>query len=181
MSVQDRIAELEREVARKKALVNAKITLPKDTPEDVKVEVQAAITEALLKIASGEASQSEQIFSEDEVKVLKLLANRAQTKSATTTVVKEQPSNTTNVVKTEKALGKIEKNVNLEPGGMKGHEAEIVDLDSVPVSQRGKVSSMEKCMVMEEREDGLVHVMTRGGVRFNIDPQFLNFDLASNQ
>lgn len=181
MSVQDKIAELEREVARKKALVNAKITLPKDTPDDVKAEVQAAITEALLKIASSEDSQTSEIFTEDEVKVLKLLANRAQSKASTTTVVKEQPASTTNVVKTDKALGKIDKNITPEPGGLKGHEVEIIDLDAVPVAQRGKVSSMEKCMIMEEREDGLVHVLTRGGVRFNIDPQFLNFDLVSNQ
>jgi len=39
---------------------------------------------------------------------------------------------------------------------------------------------MDKCMVMDERDDGLVHVMTRSGVRFNIDPQFLNFDIQSN-
>jgi len=64
MSVQDRIAELEREVARKKALVNAKITLPKDTPEAVKTEVMAAITEALFKLAANEQVESQSAFTE---------------------------------------------------------------------------------------------------------------------
>ena len=179
MRVQDRIAELEREVARKKALVNAKITLPKDTPEAVKTEVMAAITEALLKLAANEQVQTQSAFTDEEVKVLKILANRAQGKSSTTTV-------TSNVVKTdapakeEKALGKIEKTPTPTAGSYKGQEAEIVDLEGVPISQRGKVASMDKCMVMDERDDGLVHVMTRSGVRFNIDPQFLNFDIESN-
>ena len=178
MSVQDRIAELEREVARKKALVNAKITLPKDTPETVKTEVMAAITEALLKLAANEQVQSQSGFTDEEVKVLKLLANRAQVKSGTTTV-------TPNVVKAapakeERTLAKIEKAPVPTAGSYKGQEAEIIDLEGVPISQRGKVASMDKCMVMDERDDGLVHVMTRSGVRFNIDPQFLNFDIQSN-
>ena len=72
MSVQDKIAELERQVARKKALVNAKITLPKDTPEDVKVEVNAAIQEALMKLADSEAGTSINTFTSEEITVLKL-------------------------------------------------------------------------------------------------------------
>lgn len=180
LSVQDKIAELEREVARKKALVNAKITLPKDTPEDVKAEVNAAITEALLKIASNDELSSSGVFTDEEIKVLKLLANRAQGKAPTTLVVKAAPSNTTNVVKVEKALGKIDKNPTPEAGSRKGLEAEVIDLEGVPVAQRGKIGSMEKCLVVEEREDGLLHVLTRGGVRFNVSPEFLNFDISSN-
>jgi hypothetical protein len=179
VSVQDRIAELEREVARKKALVNAKITLPKDTPEAVKTEVMAEITEALLKLAANEQIESQSAFTEEEVKVLKLLANRAQGKSATTT----SPSDAVKAdapAKEEKVLGKIEKNPVPTAGSYKGLEAEIVDLSGVPVSQRGKVASMDRCLVMDERDDGLVHVITRSGVRFNIDPQFLNFDIESN-
>lgn len=181
MSVQDKIAELERQVARKKALVNAKITLPKDTPEDVKTEVSALITEALLKIASDDASQGSETFTADEVMILKLLAKRAQTKSATSEQAKQ---NTTNVVTPnpelgEKVHGKIEKNPAFIEGSYVGREAEIMSLDAVPVRQRGKVIPMEKCKVMEQREDGLLHILTIGGVRFNISPDDLNFDIES--
>jgi hypothetical protein len=138
----------------------------------------AEITEALLKLAANEQIESQSAFTEEEVKVLKLLANRAQGKSATTTsnpdAVKAAPA------KEEKVLGKIEKNPIPTAGSYKGQEAEIVDLSGVPVSQRGKVASMDRCLVMDERDDGLVHVITRSGVRFNIDPQFLNFDIESN-
>lgn len=173
MSVQDRIAELEREVARKKALVNAKITLPKDTPEAVKTEVMAGITEALLKLAGNEELELkvESTFSNEEIKVLKLLANKALGKSSAKAV-------TTSVV--NEASEKQEKPLPLVAGEYKGREAEILDLEGVPVAQRGKISSMEKCLIVEERNDGLMHVLTKSGIRFNIDPQFLNFDIESN-
>ena len=184
MSVQDKIAELERQVARKKALVNAKITLPKDTPEDVKVEVTAAIQEALLKLADSEAGTSIETFTSEEITVLKLLANRALTKPA---APKAAPQSNTTVVVSEsgevnmgdKVLGKIEKNPQPE-GDYVGREAEIISLDAVPVRQRGKVQSMEKCRVMEQRPDGLLHILTISGVRFNVSPDDLNFDIESN-
>lgn len=184
MSVQDKIAELERQVARKKALVNAKITLPKDTPEDVKVEVTAAIQEALLKLADSEAGTSIETFTSEEITVLKLLANRALTKPA---APKAAPQTSTTVVVSEsgevnmgdKVLGKIEKNPQPE-GDYVGREAEIISLDAVPVRQRGKVRSMEKCKVMEQRADGLLHILTISGVRFNVSPDDLNFDIESN-
>ena len=177
MSVQDKIAELERQVARKKALVNAKISLPKDTPEDVKAEVNASITEALLRLASDEASQTSDGFTPDEIKILKLLANRAQTKSTA------PQQNTTNVVKAppsdgEKVLGKVEKAPPVS-GEYTGREAEIMSLDAIPVRQRGKVGPMERVKVLEERPDGLLHVLTVGGVRFNIQAEELNFDIES--
>ncbi len=177
MSVQDKIAELERQVARKKALVNAKISLPKDTPDDVKAEVNAAITEALLRLASDETSQPAQDFTPDEVKILKLLANRAQSKTSA------PQANTTNVVKQsavdgEKVLGKVEKSPPIS-GQFVGREAEIMSLDAIPVRQRGKIGPMEKVKIIEEREDGLLHVLTAGGVRFNIQPEELNFDIES--
>ncbi len=185
MSVQDKIAELERQVARKKALVNAKITLPKDTPEDVKIEVTAAIQEALLKLADSEAGTSIETFTSEEITVLKLLANRALTKPATPKAAAPQ-SNTTVVVSEsgevnmgDKILGKIEKNPQPE-GDYVGREAEIISLDAVPVRQRGKVRSMEKCKVMEQRADGLLHILTISGVRFNVSPDDLNFDIESN-
>jgi len=181
MSVQDKIAELERQVARKKALVNAKITLPKETPEDVKKEVAALIQEALLKLADNDAVSSGGKFTDEEVTVLKLLANRALTKPAET---KKPTQHTPNVVSTsadlgDKALGKIDKNPE-QSGEYLGREAEIISLDAVPVRQRGKVSSMEKCKVMEVRPDGLLHILTIGGVRFNVSPEDLNFDIGSN-
>ena len=185
MSVQDKIAELERQVARKKALVNAKITLPKDTPEDVKVEVTAAIQEALMKLADSEAGTSLNTFSSEEITVLKLLANRALTKPTAPTKSVSQ-ANTTNVVTDgetvnigDKVLGKIEKNPT-PSGDYVGREAEIISLDAVPVRQRGKVRSMEKCKVMEQRPDGLLHILTISGVRFNVSPDDLNFDIESN-
>lgn len=180
MRVQDKIAELERQVAHKKALVNAKISLPKDTPEDVKAEVTAVIQEALLKLADGDSSTSIKTFTDEEITVLKLLANRALTKPAAS----QPKANTTNVVTPnndmgDKALGKIEKNP--QPiGDYVGREAEIISLDAVPVRQRGKVAPMEKCKVMEERPDGLLHILTIGGVRFNISADDLNFDIESN-
>jgi hypothetical protein len=182
MSVQDKIAELEREVARKKALVNAKIVLPKDTPDDVKAEVTAVITEALLKLASsGEDSKGSEIFTEDEIRVLKLLATRAQTKSATSAQQTQNnaPTVTNSLEIGEKILGKVDKNP-VSKGEYVGREAEIISLDAVPVRQRGKVESMEKCKVIEEREDGYLHILTMGGVRFNIMPDNLNFDIQSN-
>lgn len=181
MSVQDKIADLERQVARKKALVNAKITLPKETPEDVKQEVTAVIQETLLKLADGDSSTGLQTFTDEEIVVLKLLANRALTKPAAPAT----KTNTTNVVTQsdtvmgDKALGKIEKNPR-PIGNFVGREAEIISLDAVPVRQRGKVQSMEKCKIMEERPDGLLHILTIGGVRFNISPDDLNFDIESN-
>jgi hypothetical protein len=181
MSVQDKIADLERQVARKKALVNAKITLPKETPEDVRQEVTALIQEALLKLADTDTVSSGGRFTDEEVTVLKLLANRALTKPATPApTVKE----TVKVSPTEKdlgpkVLGKIEKNPAIS-GEYVGREAEITSLDAVPVRMRGKVQSMEKCKVMEERPDGLLHVLTIGGSRFNISPDDLNFDIESN-
>jgi hypothetical protein len=33
--------------------------------------------------------------------------------------------------------------------------------------------------IIEERVDGLLHVLTAGGVRFNIQPEELNFDIES--
>lgn len=179
MSVQDKIAELERQVARKKALVNAKVTLPKDTPEEVKTEVTLVIQEALMKLADSEAGTSLQTFTTEEITVLKLLANRALTKPTPAPVSK---SNTTNVVTEtadlgEKVLGKMPTGGS---GEFVGREAEIISLDAVPVRQRGKVQSMEKCKVIEQRPDGLLHVLTIGGVRFNVSPDDLNFDFEQS-
>lgn len=182
MSVQDKIAELERQVARKKALVNAKINLPKDTPDDVKIEVTAVIQEALLKLADSESGSSVGAkFTDEEITVLKLLANRALTKPSP--VQKVAQADTTNVVTAspelgDKALGKVNKNPD-RAGDYVGREAEIISLDAVPVRQRGKVASMERCKVMEERPDGLLHILTIGGVRFNLSPDDLNFDIES--
>lgn len=174
MNVQDKIAELERQVARKKALVNAKIVLPKDTPDDVKSEISVIITEALMQLAADDSVKGSSTFTEEEVNILKLLVKRAQTKTPVqpTKVTKsEEP-------KDEKVLGKINKTPDKQ-GEYQGKEAEIMSLDAVPVRQRGKVAAMEKCMVMEERPDGLLHVLTMGGVRFNISPEDLNFDIES--
>jgi hypothetical protein len=169
MSVQDKIAELERQVARKKALVNAKITLPKDTPEDVKNEVSAAITEALMRLASeDEGSQNSEAFTAEEIKILKLLARRAQTKSATppqATVSK--PTN--NPDKVQPATGSYV-----------GRQAEVISLDAIPIYQRNSVAPMERVLVLEERPDGLLFVTTKRGVRFNIQPEDLSFDVESN-
>lgn len=181
MSVQTKIAELERQVAKKKALVNAKISLPKDTPEDVKAEVNAAIQEALLKLAENDSlGESEETFSKEEITVLKLLASRALTKPAATS---KATVNTTNMVESapkemgEKVLGKID---TAATGDYVGREAELMSLDAVPVRQRGKVRSMERCKVMEQRPDGLLHILTVSGVRFNVNAEDLNFDLAES-
>lgn len=184
MSVQDKIAELERQVSRKKALVNAKITLPKDTPEDVKAEVNASIQAALLKLADSESGSGVEVFTSEEITVLKLLANRALTKPAAPTRV--QQSNTTVVVNEatgevnmgDKVHGKIDKNPT-PTGDYVGREAELMSLDAVPVRQRGKVQPMEKCKVMEQRPDGLLHILTISGVRFNVSADDLNFDIES--
>lgn len=178
MSVQDKIAELERQVARKKALVNAKITLPKETPDDVKTEINALIQEALIKLAENDTVSGGGSFTDDEVAVLKLLANRALTKpteTKTAAVVAEKSSAPLG----DKILGKIEKNP-VKSGEYQGRDAEIISLDAIPVRQRGKVAPMEKCRVMEERSDGLLHILTMGGVRFNLSPDDLNFDIESN-
>ena len=177
MSVQDKIAELERQVARKKALVNAKITLPKETPDDVKAEVVALIQESLMRLADNDTVLGTETFTPEETSVLKLLAKRALTKPPET---KRTEAVAEKVTTSEpKVLGKIEKNP-VKSGEYQGRDAEIMSLDAVPVRQRGKVGPMEKCRVMEERDDGLLHILTMGGVRFNISPEELNFDIESN-
>jgi hypothetical protein len=184
MSVQDKIAELERQVARKKALVNAKINLPKDTPEDVKLEVTAVIQGALLKLAESDSatSGSSEIFTAEEITVLKLLANRALTKPAAPASKPEYKplAQSSSAELGDKVHGKIEKNPAQVEGSYLGREAEIMTLDAVPVRQRGKVQAMEKCKVMEVRPDGYLHILTIGGVRFNVLPEDLNFDIESN-
>jgi hypothetical protein len=168
MSVQEKIAELERQIARKKALVNAKITLPKDTPEDVKNEVSAAITEALMKLASeDEGSQNSEAFTAEEIKILKLLARRAQTKSTTPQATVSKPTN--NPDKAQPATGSYV-----------GRQAEVISLDAIPIYQRNSVAPMERVLVLEELSDGLLFVTTKRGVRFSIQPEDLNFDVESN-
>jgi hypothetical protein len=168
MSVQEKIAELERQIARKKALVNAKITLPKDTPEDVKNEVSAAITEALMRLASeDEGSQNSEAFTAEEIKILKLLAHRAQAKSTTPQATVSKPTN-----KPDK--------VQPVTGSYVGRQAEIISLDAVPFYQRNSVDPMERVLVLEELPGGLLFVTTKRGVRFSIQPEDLNFDVESN-
>lgn len=173
MSVQDKIAELERQVARKKALVNAKVILPKETPDEIKSEIGALIQEALLKLADDTETNCENGFTFEEISVLKQLANRALSKTMT--------SNSNLVPNTAVNIPlKIRETVVVNKGDYQGRDAEIMSLDAVPVRQRGKVGPMEQCRVMEEREDGLLNILTKGGVRFNVAVEDLNFDIQSN-
>jgi hypothetical protein len=187
MTVEEQIKELEAKVARKKALVNAKISFPKDTPKTLVEELTRITREELTKLANEESGEATSGFTAEEVRILKLLAGRASGKTQNVvTKPAPTPSSATPAKKSETVAEKVvtEKSSgivvnNLVGGEYQGKIAEIISLDAVPVRQRGKVGSMERCMVMEEREDGLLNVKTLGGVRLNIAPEYLNFDLVS--
>ncbi len=169
--LEDRIKDLERQLALKKAYLDVNFTFPKNSklPDDVKEQVVNELKDACARLAEGMEDalpvmngNSADFLSSEEIQVLKQLVQAAKGKLGKAAPVTQQQAPKQPEVKSQD-LPEIKKAV-------------LLTLDSVQPTIRNKMGSGETVYVKSYKDDQ-AFVMNRHGQGFYVPIEDLDFNL----
>lgn len=153
MSLEDNIKDLEHRLAVKKAYLGLKLQFPARTSAKVKEEVNSKIKDLCLKLADDqEAGLNSGNFSEEEVKVLKMLANRALSRPEKASKAKLEPNPESSAPEPEKPQNK----------------AILMSMDGVPLTLRSKIAPQSELEILEDQGELLKVREFKFGNIFNV-------------
>lgn len=160
MDLEQQIKDLERQLALKKAYLSLKVNLPKTVPEDIKVEIEAAITAFCAQKANGtvqadvqnatqNVANSNNQFTDQELAILKGVVQAAL----------------------EKSGGKV---IKKAPEKGKPLTAMLMTTDSIPVDRRKLVESNAQVQIISYNDKEACFTFNKN--RFVVPLEDLQFE-----
>lgn len=185
MSLETTIQDLEHKLALKKAFLAVKVNIPGKFSKEVKKEVSEVLRALCEKLADEQEinNTNNQVLTEEEIVVLKTLANKVLGKNTTTEAKTENIQKTPTQQPQEKL---IKENNNDDDTGMQqatttlqhiiaaqvqmpNMMGSLMTLENVDKAIRGNVEPLAKVSILKVNEEtNLAWVQDKSGNRFNV-------------
>jgi hypothetical protein len=174
MALEDKIAELQRELALKNAFLTVTFSFGKSGkfPQEVQDQITKELREYCTKRAEKLDTIPEQaeVLSKEDVEILKQLSETIKKKSQSPTVAKTATVQPTGPKVSDKVkFGPSNEDIPMgQINAIAGRKAILLHTESIHPSQKAKASSGMEVLVNMVRPDGFVNLRTKEGYQFNV-------------